>query len=267
VLARFADVTWVACKEQLRVVGSDGTRIELDGPPIALLAAFDALWALDADSTLYRLEDGRVESRLALGLQAPYNLWAGADTLWVADDQAGEVVRIDPGGAVRARIGVGDGPSGMAFDGTTAWVVNHRDRGLWEIDTRTDRARRVATLEGDAPERIALLDGELWITGRGTDLLRVEPRDGRVLETVEIGGGGIDVVAGDGALWVPARSVAVDATGLPTLDALRRVVPGRAPTVVTRPRGRTDVHGLLADEGGIWLADTTNGYVYRFANP
>ena len=76
-------------------------RIELDGPPIALLAAFGALWALDANGTLYRLEDGRVEATLDLGLRAPYNLWAGADTLWVADDQAGEVVRIDPGGAVR----------------------------------------------------------------------------------------------------------------------------------------------------------------------
>ncbi len=68
----------------------------------------------------------------------------------------------------------------MAFDGTTAWVVNHRDRSLWEIDT---------------------------------------------------------------------------------------LVPGRPPTVVTRPRGRTDVHGLLTDGDGVWLADTTNGYVYRFANP
>ena len=107
----------------------------------------------------------------------------------------------------------------------------------------------------------------MWITGRGTDLLRVDPRDGRVLETVEIGGGGIDVVASGGALWVPARSVAVDATGLPTLDALRRVVPGSAPEVISRPRGRTDVHGLLADDDGVWLADTTTGFVYRFRNP
>ena len=116
--------------------------------------------------------------------------------------------------------------------------------------TRGPTARAgLATLEGDAPERIALLDGALWITGRGTDLLRVDPTDGRVLETVEIGGGGIDVVAAGGALWVPARSVAVDATGLPTLDALRRVVPAAPPNVVARSRGRTDVHGLLADDG------------------
>ena len=139
--------------------------------------------------------------------------------------------------------------------------------GSFRIDTRTDRARRIATLSGDAPERIAVLDGALWITGRGTDLLRVYPKDGRVLETVEIGGGGIDVVAGGGAVWVPARSVAVDATGLPTMDALWRVQPGSAPSVASRPRERTDVHGLLADDGGIWLADTTNGFVYRFTNP
>jgi hypothetical protein len=262
VLARSDGTTWVACKEQSRVLGAS---VALDGPPIALLAASDALWALDANGTLYRIEDGRIAARSDLDLQAPYNLWEGAGALWTADDRAGEVVRIDRDGAVQARIAVGDGPADMAFDGETAWVVNHRDRGLVRIEH--DRARRLATLAGDAPERLALLDGALWVTGRGTDLLRVDPASGRVLETVEIGGGGIDVVAAGGALWVPARSEAVDATGFPTMDALRRVIPGGAATVVARPRARTDVHGLIADEDGVWLADTTAGFVYRFRNP
>ena len=41
--------------------------------------------------------------------------------------------------------------------------------------------------------------------------------------TIEIGASGIDVAAAAGALWVPVRSAAVDSTGFPTMQALRRV--------------------------------------------
>jgi hypothetical protein len=29
--------------------------------------------------------------------------------------------------------------------------------------------------------------------------------------------------------------------------------------------GRVDVHGLAAGDGSIWLADNTNGFLYRLA--
>jgi hypothetical protein len=58
----------------------------------------------------------------------------------------------------------------MVFVGTSAWVVNHRDRGLVRVDTRTNRPKRLGMLPAEVPERIARLGGDLWITGRGTDL-------------------------------------------------------------------------------------------------
>ena len=66
-------------------------------------------------------------------------------------------------------------------------------RGLVRLDTRTNRPTRVATLPGDAPERIAYLAGSLWVTGRGTDLLKVDPESGAVGQQVDIGASGIDV--------------------------------------------------------------------------
>ena len=32
-----------------------------------------------------------------------------------------------------------------------------------------------SVIPGDAPERMVMLAGSLWITGRGTDLLQVDP--------------------------------------------------------------------------------------------
>jgi hypothetical protein len=152
----------------------------------------------------------------------------------------------------------------MVFNGPYAYVVNHRDRGLVRIALASNTFSRLAAIPGDAPERMASAGGTLWITGRGTDLLEVDPATGAVAATVDIGAGGIDVVALGGSLWVPTRSAAVDPTGVPTMDALRRVSAStRAVKTVARPTARVDVHGLQADGGVVWLADNRDGYLYR----
>ena len=75
--------------------------------------------------------------------------------------------------------------------------------------------------------------------------MRVDPATGAVEATYEIGASGIDVVAAGGALWVPTRSAAVDRSGFPTMEALRRVSTTGTVTTVARARGRLDVHGLV----------------------
>jgi streptogramin lyase len=271
-LAVAGRTAWIACKEQsriLRVSLPSGRRLgatRLDGQPIAVLAANGAVWALDTSGTVARLDmrTARVTARIPTGASRPYNLWAGAGSLWTVDDASGEVVRLDPSRrTVTARIAVGDGPSDLVFSGTSAWVINHRDRGLVAIDTSTNRARRLATVPGDAPERIARAAGSLWVTGRGTDLLRLDPSTGAVRATIEIGAGGIDVVAASGSLWVPARAAAADRRGFPTMTALRRVDPGdNAISTPARARVRIDVHGLVPHGRGVAIADNTGGMLY-----
>ena len=239
--------------------------VRLNGPVIAVTTGLGSVWALEALGTLVRIAPGtaRVLKRTDLGTGAAYNVWVGAGSVWVVDDSAGLVLRVGPAGRITARIQVGDGPADLVFRGTAAWVVNHRDRGLVRIDTRTNRPTRVATLPGDAPERMAYLAGSLWVTGRGTDLLKVDPESGEVGQQVDIGASGIDVVAAGGALWVPSRSAAVDPTGFPTMEGLRRVTPDGTMTTVARARGRLDVHGLASAERWLWLADNTGGSLYR----
>jgi streptogramin lyase len=270
-LALDRGLAWVACKEQSRVVRVDPrtrktTQVRLEGLPIAVLSAFGSVWAIDSGATLYRIDPrtARVAKRISVGAGAPYNLWSGGGSLWTVDDNAGQVIRLAPSGRVLARLDVGDGPADMVFDGRYAYVINHRDRGLVRIALASNTFSRLATIPGDAPERMAWAGGKLWITGRGTDLLAVDPATGAVVSTVDIGASGIDVVALGGALWVPTRSAAVDPTGFPTMDALRRVSAStRAVKTVARPSGRVDVHGLQAAGGVVWLADNRDGYLYR----
>jgi hyaluronoglucosaminidase len=264
---------WVACKEQSRVVrvntatGRTVKSVPLAGQAIAVTAGLGSIWAVDSGGTLYRIDQatGKVVKRISLPTRAAYNAWIGGGSVWVADDQGAAVVRVSPRtNRVVARLPVGDGPADMAFSGSTAWVVNHRDKVLSRIDLAKNRSSKVAVLTGDAPERMVLLHGALWITGRGTDLLKVDPASGTVEQTIEIGASGIDVAAEGDELWVPTRSAQVDTTGFPTMDALKRVsaTTGAVSTVAT-PTSRLDVHGIVARGGAVWLADNTNGYLYR----
>jgi hypothetical protein len=48
------------------------------------------------------------------------------------------------------------------------------------------------------------------------------------------------------------------------MEALRRVdAPSGAVTAASAASGSLDVHGLFADDRGVWLADNTHGVLYR----
>jgi streptogramin lyase len=264
---------WVACKEQARVIrlntrtGKITASIRLGAPVIAVATGYGSIWALDTGSTLSRIKPStaRVTRRVTLAAAAPYNVWTGGGSIWVAEDQGARVIRVSPAtGKILKRLPVGDGPADMAFADNAAWVINHRDRRLMRINLATNSVTELATLPGDAPERMTWLGGSLWITGRGTDLLQVDPQTGAVKSTIEIGAGGIDVVAAAGSLWVPVRSATVDSTGFPTMETLRRVSAStRQVTTAATASGRLDVHGLQAGGGFVWIADNRSGVVFR----
>jgi hypothetical protein len=263
--------TWLACKTLGVLQRLDPpARIRVGGSSlIAVTTGFGSVWALDGarSGTLLRIDPttNRIAARIDVATSSAYNIWIGAGSVWVAGDQAREVVRVDPvTNAVVTRYGVGDGPADMEFRGDAAWVINHRDRTLMRIDLRTTNVQTVGVIPGDAPERLVFAGGRLWITGRGTDLVEVDPETGAVLRTVEIGAGGIDVVANGNTLWVPARSADADARGFPTMEALRRidVTTGTVAESIAAS-GALDVHGLVADANGVWLADNTHGVLYR----
>jgi hypothetical protein len=272
-LALAGKAAWVACKEQSRLVrlslpsGRRTGGARLDAPVTAVAVGLGSVWALDVNSTLYRLDGrtGRVRRRIRLDAIAAYNIWIGGSAVWVADDQGASVLRVAPStNEVVAHVRVGDGPADMVFAGTQAWVVTHRDNTIFRIDLAKNSATRLATLGGGnvAVERLALLGRSLWATGRGAPLLEIDPATGATRRSLDIGGTGIDVIATGGALWVPVRTAAVDRTGLPTMTAVRRVAPDGTVTTVARAHGRVDVHGLAGGLGAVWLADNTSGVVY-----
>src|SRR6478609_1540010 len=78
------------------------------------------------------------------------------------------------------------GDSGLAWAEGTLWVGHYRDRKIHQIDPETGAILR--TIESNRfVTGVTWIDGELWHAtweGEESDLRRVDPRTGKVLESV-----------------------------------------------------------------------------------
>jgi streptogramin lyase len=269
---------WVACPRLEAVQRIDPlsgrvvARIAFPGIRVHTVAASDdAVWAIALpDSTGQRIDPAtsRVAARVPFGVEVPY-LWTGARALWIADDGGRAIVRVDPAtNRVVGRYPVGDGPAGFATDGRRVWILNHRENSLDRIDVVSGTVTRLANGLGpadtSAAERMALAGGALWVTGRGLDLLRLDPDTGALLGRTEIGAAGIDVAASAGSVWVASYEVAAAPRGDPVLGALHRVDPASGAVVATStPTSQTFADGFAVGGGHLWMVDSVHGLLLR----
>jgi glutamine cyclotransferase len=114
--------------------------------------------------------------------------------------------KIDPGtGEVLSTIPApgNGGDSGLAWAEGTLWVGQHRGRKIHQVDPETGAVLR--TIESDRfVTGVTWIDGELWHgtwEGDESDLRRVDPRTGKVLERLEmppgVGVSGLEADGGD----------------------------------------------------------------------
>jgi glutamine cyclotransferase len=119
----------------------------------------------------------------------------------------GRIQKIDPKtGHVLAIIpapGGGSGHSGLAWSEGSLWVAQYEDRKIHQVDPQTGALLR--TLEASRHVTgVTWIDGELW---HGTwedndesDLRRIDPRTGEVLEILQMPpGAGVSGLESDGA--------------------------------------------------------------------
>jgi sugar lactone lactonase YvrE len=263
---------WIACRGEGKLRRHDAATGETTAivgagtqPPQSVTAGGGTLWTVSRSNWLTWIDTatGRATGS-GIGGESSY-LWFAAGSLWVADDARSKLLRIDPSTRqTRTEIDTGSGTSSFVTDGTRAWITNHRDATLDRINLATNAVTHLGKLPGDAPERMTLSAGSLWITGRGTDLLRVNPETGAVQATIEIGTGGIDVAAAGGRIWVANASAADDRQGLPVMEHLYAVNPATSAIAETvTPTGRLVVDGVATDGTTLWIADVSGGRLYR----
>lgn len=112
------------------------------------------------------------------------------------------IQKIDPqSGRVLATIPAPGGGSGLAWAEGTLWVGQYRDRRIHQIDPHTGAILR--TIESNRfVTGVTWVDGELWHgtwEGEESELRRVDPCSGEVLERLEMPSGvGVSGLESDG---------------------------------------------------------------------
>src|SRR5262245_59221327 len=143
-------------------------------------AGGDALNALDPVSgTVQRSIDVAADAGTAFDGR---HLFQIADTrIQKIDPNTGEVLSTIPAPG-------GGGDSGLTWAEGTLWVGHYRDRKIYQIDPETGAVLR--TIESNRfVTGVTWVDGELWHAtreGDDSDLRRVDPRTGEVLERLEM---------------------------------------------------------------------------------
>ena len=109
----------------------------------------------------------------------------GEDKIRKVDPKTGRVV------ATLAVPGMSNDNSGLTWDGGTLWVGQFKGRAIHQIDATTGKLLK--TLRSDRfVTGVSFADGDLWhgtFEDDTSELRRVDPATGRVLEALEVPGG------------------------------------------------------------------------------
>jgi glutamine cyclotransferase len=156
-------------------------------------AAGDTLYALDPASGKV-LRSIPVAAHAGTAFDGEYLFQLAADRIQKIDPQTGRVLATIPAPG-------GGGDSGLAWAEGTLWVGQYRNRRIHQVDPQTGTILR--TIESNRfVTGVTWIDGELWHgtwEGDESDLRRVDPRTGEVLERLELAPGvGVSGLESDG---------------------------------------------------------------------
>lgn len=147
------------------------------------VAAGDKLHAFDpASGTWLRSIDVAADAGTAFDGRHLFQI--AGDRIQKIDPQSGRVLATIPAPA-------GGDHSGLAWAEGTLWVGQHRARKIHQVDPRTGAILR--TIEsGRFVTGVTWIEGELWHAtweGEQSDLRRVDPQTGQVLEKLDLPSG------------------------------------------------------------------------------
>ena len=163
-----------------------------------------------------------------------------------ADDGPPEVV---------ATIPAGNGPDGIAVDGTTVWVSNSAGNTLTRLDTDSNEPIGDPIPVGRNPDEVEAEDGIVWVanTDDGTvTRLEADPEPGAT-ETVPVGAGPEGLSLGAQLLWVANG----DDDSVSRVDRASATAVGSPIAVGNYPIG------IFVGENFVWVTNSFSRTVTR----
>jgi streptogramin lyase len=228
----------------------------------------------------------------------PGNVAVGEGGVWVLDNEATTVSRIDPDTKeVTETFDTPGVPSELAVGEGALWVGSAGGRGgttgthatvsVARMDLDNGRVTRTTKLRGDegvypvaGTPRLAVGEGAVWAANPDGSVSRIDPKSGRLVATIETKQLAWTIAAGDGGVWFLGFD---GPTGVTEIDTRRncvavgagsvwaaankegvvwRIIPERSPVTRTIDVG-WGVTFLSFGEGAVWTGNYVDGTVAR----
>jgi virginiamycin B lyase len=227
-------------------------------PCSGLMIAAGTLWSPSCEeNVIYRIDiaTNKVVAKVLVGpANTEGGIAFGAGSAWMPSDPKGVVSRIDPEtNKVIAEIKVAPGSFTAVFGYGLVWVSSTEKNLISVIQPASNRVIHEIAVD-PAPRFMASGEGYVWSLNQtnGT-VTKIDPATMKVLATIKVGvpGTGGDIAAGEGAVWVSARTIPVS-----------RIDP--ATNQVTAQFVGPGGDALRAGSGFVWLSNGRNSNVWRF---
>ena len=228
-----------------------------DKPCSGLTIGFGSLWVPNCgDQSVSRvdLKSGKITATIPIGIgNSEGYIASGAGSIWLMTDSKGTLARIDPANnKVVAEIVLPAESFCPVFGENAVWVTSTGNDSVSRIDPNTNLV--VETIKvGKQPRFLTVGEGAVWTLNQGDgSVTRIDPKTNKVEATVEVGvpGGGGDIAAGEGSVWVTSF-------GFP----ISRIDP-KTNKVVQQFTGEGG-DAIRVGLGSIWLSNLRAGTVWR----
>ena len=178
--------------------------------PGTVAAQGNSVWVAPSAGLLTRINALTATKAQQLDPNAsPAGIAIGDGAIWISDNEANNVVRVDPTGFLTP-IPVGHGPTGITVGAGAVWVVDSLDDALVRIDPGT-RSPTAKIPVGRSPAGVAFGEGSVWVANSGDGTVtRINPSTDKPIATITVGSSPQALTIAGGKAWVT-----VDAQSIP----------------------------------------------------
>jgi DNA-binding SARP family transcriptional activator/ABC-type branched-subunit amino acid transport system substrate-binding protein/streptogramin lyase len=202
----------------------------------------------------------RIDGEVAIPGQ-PSLVAADARSVWVASDTSRTISRIDGRSlSVTKVVAVNATPGDLAATSDAVWLLDAERPALVKVDAAYGSVTKRITLPaGRGGGGVDVGHGAVWVANRTTHLLKLDPEDGNVIATFDLGRPIDDVAAGAGAVWAISGKEASALEIDPASGSVRARIP-----ITSRPGSTRPVPlAVTAGEDSVWVLNGNTPSVTR----
>lgn len=178
--------------------------IPVGARPFRIAATEEAVWVTNNEATtVSRIDPATNEVVENIDIGGQVvGIDATDDAVWVANTEADTVVRVDAATGEQSPASVGDQPRIVSVSDTAVWVTNLGSDSVSRIGRESNQVEAEIAVEDDPRGLIA--DGDdVWVVSYAAGVVtRIDATSNEVASELDVGGNPVSVVVTAGSVWV-----------------------------------------------------------------